>query len=341
MSSGVRSLDGNEAPASDPSADRFCAVVVNYNGREMLSSCLESLREQGVPAEQIVLVDNGSSDRSVEYALERVSGIVTMRNGCNAGFARAVNQGLACCHKEFVLLLNNDARLLSGALGAFAGAFDSIPSLGIAGGQLLFPDGRPQHSIAAIPTVALEILPKWCASWRSRRQKQMVTADGPVPVESVIGACLAVRGSAIRQVGGLDEEYFFFLEETEWCLRMRQRGFLVCHVPGARAVHAQGKTVGRFHTAGRIEFQRSKLTFFRKTKSAWSYGAASMLLPLKALVNALANTLLVACTVCTNRRLRLRTAGYWQILWWHLRGRPDDIGLPDKCTGGRPLRNNP
>lgn len=313
-------------------AQRFSVIIVNYNGGGMLSACVRSALQQRVPPAQLIIVDNGSRDESLARAEQEFPGIRLIRNDCNAGFARAVNRGLEQASGEFVLLLNNDAQLEDGCLRAFAEAFDRIPDLFIAGGQLHYPDGRPQNAIAAIPDLAGELLPKFLSKRFATHQPHgKAQLAQPQPVESVIGACLAVRRALIPQLGALDEDYFFFLEETEWCLRARRRGYQVYHVPAARALHAQGQTAKRFRSAARIEFQRSKLIFFRKTRGPVAYLIVSALLPIKALINAAFNSFACALTLCLAARQRARTLGYWRIALWHCLGRPRSWGLPDKC----------
>ncbi|MHB8346974.1 MAG: glycosyltransferase family 2 protein [Acidiferrobacterales bacterium] len=313
-------------------APRFSVIIVNYNGDAMLAACLRSILDQGVPAGNIVVVDNGSRDHSLAFAERDAPGIRVVRNTCNAGFARAVNQGLDLVCGDFVLLLNNDAQLDTNSLSAFAEAFDQIPELLIAGGQLHYPDGRPQNAIASIPTLASELLPKFLLKWLMPRPLYGKSqATHPMAVESVIGACLAVRRAGLAHLGKLDEDYFFFLEETEWCQRARRLGYQVCHVPAASASHSQGLTANRFRSAARIEFQRSKLTFFRKTQSRRAYLLVSLILPAKALVNAVSNSLACIVTLCLLRRQRARALGYWKIVLWHSLCRPKNWGLPDKC----------
>ncbi len=312
--------------------NRFSVIIVNYNGGGMLAACLRSVLEEGIPTGRIVVVDNGSHDDSLNLAEQAAPGIRLIGNTCNAGFARAVNQGLDLASGEFVLLLNNDAQLVANSLCAFAEVFDQIPALLIAGGQLYYPDGRPQNAIAAIPSLTGELLPKFLLKWSMPQllygKSQL---NRPTPVESVIGACLAVRRTGLAHLGKLDEDYFFFLEETEWCQRARKLGYQVYHVPAARALHAQGQTANRFRSAARIEFQRSKLIFFRKTQGWAAYLIVSVLLPIKALVNAVSNSLACIFTLCLLRRQRARALGYWRIVLWHGLGRPKDWGLPDKC----------
>ncbi|HKV28495.1 MAG TPA: glycosyltransferase family 2 protein [Candidatus Acidoferrales bacterium] len=311
---------------------RFSAVIVNYEGGASLLDCVRSVFQEGVPAARIIVVDNGSHDDSLTVLPEEIPGATIICNACNAGFARAVNQGLSAAAGDFVLLLNNDAQLQPGALRAFTEAFDRIPSLAIAGGQLRFPDGRLQNAIAPFPTLTAELVPRALLQWVfPRRFRGKTTSEAPVAVESVIGACLVVRRSILQELGPLDEDYFFFLEETEWCQRARRLGFEVWYLPGARALHVQAQTANRFRSQARIEFQRSKLTFFRKSRSRPAYFFVSLLLPVKSLVNAAANTIVCILTLFLLKRLRAKALVYWRMFAWHILGRPEGWGLPGKC----------
>ncbi len=320
--------------STDPSAagHRFAAVIVNYNGGAMLSDCVRSCLREGIPPAQIVVVDNGSRDGSIEDLGKQITGLKLIRNPCNAGFARAVNQGIRQTASEFVLLLNNDAQLESGALAAFSAAFDERPRLAIAAGHLHSPNGRLQSAFAPLPSVAEELLPlpllRLLAPNRFRR-KTLETQ--PIAVESVFGACLCVRAAILPSLGLLDEDYFFFFEEIEWCQRARRMGLEVWFLPSARATHAGGATANRFRGPARVEYQRSKLTFFRKTGNPAAYLVVSTFLVVRTLVNALACAVACAATLFLNRRLRLKAATYGYLFFWHLLLRPAHWGLPGKC----------
>jgi len=311
---------------------RFSAVIVNYNGGDMLANCIHSALQEGMHPEQIIVIDNGSKDNSPAGIETRSPGVQIIRNRCNAGFARAVNQGLRRASGEFILLLNNDAQLQPGALRAFAEAFDKISGLAIAGGQLRYPDGRLQNAFAPFPTLASELLPNtWLQYFAPSRFQRKSDATDPFAVESVIGACLAVRGSTLPALGLLDEDYFFFWEETEWCLRARRLGFQVYHLPAARVVHLQGNTANRFHAGARVEFQRSKLIFFKKNRGLTAFYGVSVLLILGTLINALGNSALCIAILFAMRSVRRKARIYWYLMTWHLLGRPAGWGLPDKC----------
>jgi N-acetylglucosaminyl-diphospho-decaprenol L-rhamnosyltransferase len=318
---------------------RFAVIIVNYDGGLMLQDCVLSAVREGVPAPQIVVVDNGSHDNSIENLERSFDGLTVIRNNCNAGFARAVNQGIEQASAEFILLLNNDAQLEPAALQAFAHGFDSLPNLAIAGGQLRYPDGRLQSAFAPLPSVVEEVLPlfllKLISPHRFRRKtlpdKQM--QDTPMAVESVLGACLCVRSSDLPRLGLLDEDYFFFFEEIEWCQRARRMGAEVYYLPGARAVHGGSQTANRFRGPSRVEYQRSKLTFFRKTRSSAAYSTVSVFLVIRTLINGLSGAVICAATLFLNKRLRLKASTYWYLLCWNLLLRPATWGLPGKCAG--------
>jgi hypothetical protein len=295
-----------------------------------------------VPASQIIVVDNGSHDNSIENLQRIVDGLAVIRNPCNAGFAKAVNRGIREAFSvptpaEFILLLNNDAQLDPGALKAFANGFDALPKLAIAGGQLHYPDGRLQSAFAPLPSIAEEIFPpfllKLFAPGRFRRK---TLDENPRSVECVLGACLCVRSPVLPRLGLLDEDYFFFFEEIDWCRRARRMGAEVYYLPAVRAMHLGGQTANRFRGPSRVEYQRSKLTFFRKTRTPAAYLAVSAFLVFRTLINALAGSIACAATLFLNRRLRSKAATYWYLFSWHLQFRPARWGLPGKCPAARP-----
>jgi len=311
---------------------RFSVVIVNYNGGSMLLECVLSAVLEGVPTSQIIVVDNDSHDDSIRSLETNIPGTQIIRNHCNAGFARAVNQGIRAAKGEFILLLNNDALLQPRALLEFAGVFDDLPNLAIAGGQLHYPDGRLQSAFAPLPSFAEEILPLFLLKliWPDRFRRKTLDKS-PLAVDSVLGACLCTRSSVLPRLGLLDEDYFFFFEEIDWCRRAWQIGASVFYLPTARAIHRGGHTANRFRGPARVEYQRSKLTFFRKSRGTATFLAVSSVLVIRTLINALSGTVINAATLCLNPRLRLKAGTYWYLSCWHLLFRPSSWGLPGKC----------
>ncbi len=315
---------------------RFTTIIVNYNGRDTLLGAVRSALQEGVPAAQVVVADNGSADDSLLQLEQAVPGTPILRNGCNAGFARAVNRGIRVAQSEFLLLLNNDAELQSGSLTAFAAAFDRVPALAIAGGQLRYPNGRLQSAFAPLPTLREEFIPVNLLKWANpHRYVRSTTSVESREVESVFGACLAVRAAALPSIGLLDEDFFFYFEEVEWCRRARLAGHKVYYLPQARAMHLLGHTANRYRGDARIELQRSKLLYFRKCTTRPRYCLLSAYLVFRTFVNALFGSLACVFTLGLQRKLRANTRAYWRMFLWHLCGRPVSWGLPGKCTASQ------
>lgn len=305
-------------------------VIVNWNTRDLLRGCLQSVfaNVEGLPLE-VFVVDNGSSDGSPDMVKECFPLVRLMENGRNLGFSRANNRALLEAAGEYCVLLNSDTVVLPGSLDAVVACMQGHPDVGIAGVQLLNPDGSRQNSIAAFPSLLTELFNK---SLLRRMLPEKYPGKehrfpGPVDVDSVIGACLFVRRKAMDEVGLMDEEYFFFFEETDWCLRFRKAGWRVIHCPGATVVHLQGKSAGKANVRARIEYYRSRYLFFRKHLSP----VASILLKsgliAKAVVSLALNFLLSVATILTWKRGRERVCLYWSILRWHARGCPASEGL--------------
>jgi GT2 family glycosyltransferase len=294
-------------------------VVVNYNGGEFTPACLES-----IPAgTETIVVDNGSKDGSAEALAERFPSVTLIRNGANLGFARAVNQAVARSRARYVCLLNNDARLSPDTLSSLASYLDDHPEVGMAAPQLLYEDGRKQHSFDNFPTLATAFLNKsllrLLAPGKYPSKKQEV--QEPREVESVIGACMMVRRSLIDRIGPLDEAYFLFLEETDWCLRARRAGSSVVFVPSSKVVHLQGRTRDKARVRGRIEYTRSYFTYFRKNRPA-SSALLRLFYPVKSLLEFLVQT--PAIFLPKVRRRWIETAA---VLGWQLCGCPRSWGL--------------
>jgi len=302
---------------------RFTAIIVNYNGSDFLAGAVDSIIDAGISPEKIIIIDNGSTDDSITHLSSRHPSTIIIQNPCNAGFSAAVNRGLSQVNTEFALLFNNDAMLDGNALIEFEKVFDNKNRSAILGAKLLNQDGSTQNSVAAYPTLPNELI-------KHNKYKNIIF-NKPTEVDSVIGACLAVRMSILQEIGLLDEAFFFFLEETELCLRAKIMGYKIYHVPDAIAIHAQGGTANKFRTAARIEFQRSKLTYYRKTGGTFLWLIACLILTLKALINFTSNGIGSIITLGINQPLRSKTTGYLKILLWHILFHPENWGLPDKC----------
>jgi len=311
-------------------------VLLTWNGRELALACLASiertLRAPGAAlAVETIVVDNGSQDDTVEAVRARFPWAEIVALPRNVGFAAGNNAGLARARGRHVALLNNDTEVLPGCFEACVRYLDAHPDVGVVGPQLLHPDGRLQNSIHNAPTLLGELVPRGVLETLAPRRfpSKRYRHDGPLDVEAVLGACMVVRREALAAVGPLPEDYFFFLEETDWLFAMRAAGWRVVHLPEARLVHLHGATTKkRMPLPTRIEYHRSLYHFFRKRRGR-AQARAVIALRLAKLVVALVGLAPLAALVPREReRWRQRAA----ILVWHLRGCPPSWGLAGTRT---------
>jgi GT2 family glycosyltransferase len=300
-------------------------VLVNWNTKELTLEALRSIVDTVHGYEyEVFVVDNDSVDGSPEAIREKFPRIHLIRNDRNRGFAHAVNQALARAAGRYIVLLNSDARLMKGSIQILVAFMEEEPDVGIAGGQLMNVDGSRQNSIAPFPSLTTELLNKRLLRVIFPRRYPGKERDYqlPVDVDSLVGACIVVRRQAIEEVGKLDEGYFFFLEETDWCLRMRRGGWRVSFVPGAHILHLQGGSASLAKTEARIEYYRSRYRFF----SLWRGKTETIFLKL-GLILRLAGEIAINSLMLWEQRHRERWRNYFRLLLWHLRLCPPYEGL--------------
>lgn len=308
-------------------------VLLTWNGRDLALDCLASIDREirartdaGRLAVETIVVDNGSADGSVAAIRERFPWAEVVALPRNIGFAGGNNAGLARAKGRMLCLLNNDTIVQRDGFEACVRYLDAHPDVGAVGPQLLHPDGRKQNSIHNFPTLLLEIVPRGVLEtlFPRRYPSKRFEHDEPLDVEAVLGACMIVRREVIEQVGPMPEEYFFFLEETDWFYQMRSKGWRVVHLPDAKLVHIHGASTKKVvPLPTRIEYHRSLYHFFRKNRGAGQARAVAAVRLVK-LVLALAFGAPLAL-VSQRERERWRQRGW--ILLWHLRGRPIAWGL--------------
>jgi GT2 family glycosyltransferase len=220
-------------------------VVLNWNGREDTLRCLAALR--AVHGEHRVYVaDNGSSDGSVEAIAAAHPEAVLIENGANLGYAGGNNPAIARAIEdgaEWVVLLNNDARPDPDVLRAFGGAAKRRPDAGVLAGMLLFEDGRVQWAGQRLGLRSgYSGRPRGYGKTPERALFEL--RGDPRPVARGVGALMAVSRAAIEAVGTFDDELFAYVEDVDWCLRIREAGFGCYFVSGARAIHALSASTG-------------------------------------------------------------------------------------------------
>jgi GT2 family glycosyltransferase len=250
-------------------------VIVSYNARADLEACLTSIHA-APPARPctVVVVDNASRDGSAEAVAGRWPGVCLIRNPANLGFAAANNVGIRASKGDLVLLLNSDTIVPAGALDRLAAALERNPRAAIAGPRLVDARGVPELSFG-----------RALSPWNEARQRLVgALYDRGVPAvrrwvarrlstehwpEWVSGACLLVRRADAEAVGLLDERYFMYGEDVDFCAAVRARGRGVLFTPDAEIVHLRGRSRASAPEATRAAYRRSQIAFYAKHHPRW------------------------------------------------------------------------
>lgn len=312
-------------------ARTLTVIIVNRNTAGLLAKCLTHVYLSTVPKRlQVIVVDNGSTDESLALVRASYPEVELIEAGRNLGFAAANNRALERAHGEFVLLVNTDAMLQPDCAARLLDLMQEDSRIGVAGPQLLNEDGTSQTSYEAVPTLATETLNRSLLKrlFPHRYPGKNRILDGPEPVEALIGAVMMIRRKAIAELAGFDEDYFFFLEETDLAVRMRERGWKVVHDPRPKAFHLQGATAKTYQSAARIEFYRSRYLFFRKHYGLGAERFLKAVMTLNLFLNVASLGVATLATVGKVRSVRERFRVRADLWRWHLQGCPSGPGLP-------------
>lgn len=242
------------------------AVVVTYESAGVLRECLESLHgaapRRGL---RVIVVDNASGDESAAVAGELLGDAAVVRRSANGGFAAGVNEVLAGFSGEYLAVINPDLVVPAGALDALADALDADPRIGLVGPRVVDPSGRAEDTTGWFPTLEREISHSWHLDRllaREGRRRPLPAAGGPV--EWLSGCAWLLRGSAIREIGPLDEEYFLYFEDVDYCRRLQDAGWKVVADTRVTVTHAGGQGSTRSATVAADLAGRPVLHFFAK-----------------------------------------------------------------------------
>jgi hypothetical protein len=259
-------------------------VIVSYNTRQLTLDCLESLRAalaDDALSARVWVVDNASRDGSAEAIRERFSTgrfpeLALIESADNLGFAGGANRALAQIASEgepplWVLLLNPDTLVRRGALAAMVAFLQANPRAGAVGAQLLYGDGSFQHGAFHFPTLAMILLDFWPLHHRlldsrlnGRYPRRLYRQGEPFPIDHPLGAALMARWETLRQVGWLDEGFFMYCEEIDWCLRAKKAGWAIYCAPQAQIVHLAGQSTRQFRERMFVALWRSRFRLFDK-----------------------------------------------------------------------------
>jgi N-acetylglucosaminyl-diphospho-decaprenol L-rhamnosyltransferase len=240
-------------------------VIVSFNARADLERCLESIHASPPAAEiEIIVVDNGSADGSADAA-RRWPRVRVIDAGANLGFARANNMGIGAGESTNVLLLNSDTIVPAGAIDRMLEQLDREADVAVVGPRLVDGAGRPELSFGRMIGPLNEF-----------RQKRLARSDAVEHLtrqrqypDWVSGACLLVRRADAEAVGGLDERYFMYAEDVDFCAAIRGRGRRILFTPDAEVIHLRGRSAASAPAATQEHYRRSQIAFYEKHHPGW------------------------------------------------------------------------
>jgi len=213
-------------------------VIVNFNTKKLVLDCLDSIAKEGSSLKkEVIVVDNASSDGSPE-AFKKLK-IKAIFNKENLGYAKANNQGIKIAKGKFLLLLNSDTLVKKGSLEALIKFAESHPDAGVVGSRLYNLDGTVQPSCFHFPTVKNAILEYWFGH-KGLFDKFAPKGEKSQTVDAVVGASFLITPEARRRVGFLDERYWTYFEDIDYCRQVRKKGLKVYYLPSSEIIHYHG-----------------------------------------------------------------------------------------------------
>lgn len=240
---------------------KLSIIIVNYKTAPLTKALVESLLTQELPkGTEIIVVDNNSQDDSVSFLRSDFPEIIVIDNKENVGLAAGVNRGIQEASGQYYLILNPDMIALPGSVTTLTSFMDEHEDVGMAGGKLLSPNGKLQYSCYRFYT-PMTIMYRRTMLGKTKKGKETVAKflmkdynhTENKNVNWLMGACLIVRSSVVKKIGGMDERYFLYFEDVDWCRRVWEGGFKVTYVPSAQFSHfhqrsSEGGTLFRILT---------------------------------------------------------------------------------------------
>jgi GT2 family glycosyltransferase len=247
-------------------------IIVSWNCKTELLDCLHSLTDQNSgDSIEILVVDNASSDGSVEAVHLRFPSVHIIQTGTNLGFAQAANRGLTAARGEYVLFLNPDTLVQTCVLRSALHTLQRWPTVGILGVQLLNSDGSVQPSCGqflSLPALVKENVCYFSGHWSQNsegKEKHLWSSTTIEEPDWIIGAFLLCRRTVLQEVGGFDKEYFLYVEDMDLCYRVRQRGYKILYFPEVAVTHHGNRSGAQKWAAQREgEIVRAEILFLHK-----------------------------------------------------------------------------
>ena len=304
-------LRAMSAPVDAPARPELSVIIVNWNAGAHLEACLASLETHlDLTRTEIIVVDNDSDDGMAERIEARRPEVRVMRLEANLGFAAANNRALRLARGRYLLLLNPDTEINATTLPAAVRFVEANPEVGVVGVRAFRPDGTQQSTMFRLPRlrdVAVNVIVPNRLMRRSSRlgaaRYADLDPDEPRDVEAVAGCFMLIRREVFGQVGGLDESFFMYGEEAEWCHRIARAGWRIVYRPEASILHHGGVCTEQCPDEMNLALARSQLRLFRRTRGPVTTAFAATLMLARDVPRAFAWHILRWTPFAKSRRL--------------------------------------
>jgi GT2 family glycosyltransferase len=260
-------------------------IVVSWNTKDILRDCLKSINEQTkIITYEVIVIDNASTDGSVETVKKEFPQVILIENTKNRGFAAANNQGIAIAKGRYLLLLNSDTIILDNTVSKTVAFADAHKEAAVVGCRVLNSDRSLQPTCFMFPSVLNMFLSSTylykCFSrsrFFGRERMSWWNREDEREVEVVTGCFMLVRREAIKQVGVMDDQFFMYSEETDWCYRFKKAGWKVMFTPCAEIIHIGGQSSKKIAAEMGLQLWGSILQFINKHQPHHEYVLACCL----------------------------------------------------------------
>jgi len=261
-------------------------IIVSWNVRHYIERCLVSINKNTRSHYEIIVVDNASEDRTTEFIKANWPELTLIENNMNQGFGCANNQGINIAHGKYIVFLNPDTEILRNAIDSLVDFMEYHPTVGIAGGMLINPDGSLQFSLRNFPNPmrdflyisGLTTLFRWiqskCYSARDFRNHNNIVLRHNEGYLS--GAFLIVRKVLLENIGMFDEDYSLYFEDTDLCYRALKKGSKIAYVPSAKVIHHAGQSSIQIGEKAYSLYCRNLFLFYKKCGSLGKVQQARM-----------------------------------------------------------------
>ena len=302
---------------------RFTVIIIHRNGFDRLKAAIDSIKRASSTSEEIFIVDNASSDDSIDRISSFYPDVNVILNEFNSGYGHAANQGIKKGTGDYFLICNNDIVVPKNIFDELESVFKKDANAGIVSGQQTNINGERIRTSSSRPS----LISDFDGIGRVSHSKDPKTIS---QVGIIRGACLGVRRKMIDDIGAYDEDFFFYFEDTEWCIRAWRNDWKVILNPEIEIVHLGGSSSSEFYKESRIEFYRSRMIFWKKIYPLH----ITILLHLwnipKLFMDLIFYFILTMLSFGLNKRLKNKMTDRLIVIAWLINGKPSKWGLPNK-----------